>query len=273
MERNKRGGRPGRQPAEGERVKLGLRVTPSMKKKLDEAAASSGRSQSQEAELRLERSFERQHMLKESLSLAYGPEAAGILLTLGMIMEAAGRSHMWASAWADVPSRAHLYDVHSEQWNRLISSTWTDDPASRKIGVLAVIAVLAMFPPRHLRPSDLVLDVPVHVLQSLRTKRLPDAHGAWREQIEMARSLLSPDVTARPESSVINDLIDALRALADLLPGIIDRIATSSADAADHHHGPAVETIDVRGPGAKVGKAKDGGAAHTKGSSHQEPKS
>jgi hypothetical protein len=37
---------------------LGLRVTPAMKAKLDAAAAQSGRSQSQEAEIRLERSFD-----------------------------------------------------------------------------------------------------------------------------------------------------------------------------------------------------------------------
>jgi hypothetical protein len=46
-------------------VSLGLRVTAELKRKLDEAAANSGRSQSQEAELRLERSFERDHLSAE----------------------------------------------------------------------------------------------------------------------------------------------------------------------------------------------------------------
>ena len=53
----KRMGRPTKKPKAGERVSLGLRVTADMKKRLDAAAASSGRSQSQEAEMRLERSF------------------------------------------------------------------------------------------------------------------------------------------------------------------------------------------------------------------------
>ena len=46
-------------PTVGERVPLGLRVTPEMKRRLDAAAKESGRSQSQEAEIRLERSFDR----------------------------------------------------------------------------------------------------------------------------------------------------------------------------------------------------------------------
>jgi predicted transcriptional regulator len=54
-------GRPTKAPLPGERVSLGLRVTAEIKRKLDEAAEKSGRSQSQEAELRLERSFELEH--------------------------------------------------------------------------------------------------------------------------------------------------------------------------------------------------------------------
>ena len=57
MTTQKRAGRPKRQPNPGERVPLGLRVTPELKTRLDDAANQSGRSQSQEAELRLEQSF------------------------------------------------------------------------------------------------------------------------------------------------------------------------------------------------------------------------
>jgi len=53
----KRTGRPRRDPLPGERVPLGLRVTPQMKKMLEAAADASGRSQSQEAEHRLEMAF------------------------------------------------------------------------------------------------------------------------------------------------------------------------------------------------------------------------
>lgn len=55
---NARRGRPkkdGSEPAD--RVPLGFRVKPDMKRRIENAAKESGRSQSQEAELRLEKSF------------------------------------------------------------------------------------------------------------------------------------------------------------------------------------------------------------------------
>ncbi|RVC57680.1 TraY domain-containing protein [Mesorhizobium sp.] len=53
----KKRGRPTKAPTPGERVSLGLRVTAEMKERLDAEATKNGRSQSQEAEYRLERSF------------------------------------------------------------------------------------------------------------------------------------------------------------------------------------------------------------------------
>ena len=76
MAEAKRRGRPTKAPTGSDRVSLGLRVTANIKKKLDDAAAASGRSQSQEAEIRLERSFEKQGLLTEVLTLAYGPQWA-----------------------------------------------------------------------------------------------------------------------------------------------------------------------------------------------------
>ena len=48
-------GRPTKSPTPGTRVSLGLKVTPNIKRLLDGAAASSGRTQSQEAEMMIER--------------------------------------------------------------------------------------------------------------------------------------------------------------------------------------------------------------------------
>ena len=56
-------------PTVGERVPLGLRVTPEMKRRLDAAAKQSGRSQSQEAEFRLERSFGQDRLAEAFVSL------------------------------------------------------------------------------------------------------------------------------------------------------------------------------------------------------------
>ena len=60
----KRIGRPLKAPIPGKRVSLGLKVTPSIKEKLDRAAREGGRTQSQEAEVRLERSFDRDELRK-----------------------------------------------------------------------------------------------------------------------------------------------------------------------------------------------------------------
>ena len=63
MEKRRRG-RPTKPPVPGERVPLSLRVTAEIKDELEQAAIQSGRSLSQEAELRLQTSFEREFILK-----------------------------------------------------------------------------------------------------------------------------------------------------------------------------------------------------------------
>jgi len=55
-------GRPLKEAAEGHRVMLGLRVSADVKNKLDEAARKSGRSQSQEAEIRLQKTFDAEEL-------------------------------------------------------------------------------------------------------------------------------------------------------------------------------------------------------------------
>jgi hypothetical protein len=87
-----KGGRPGRTPKAGERVSLGLRVTPEVKALLDAAAAQSGRSQSQEAELRLERSFDADNIVSEALTMAYGSDVAKIVKVMLPAMNSAGRA-------------------------------------------------------------------------------------------------------------------------------------------------------------------------------------
>src|SRR5262245_2407464 len=91
MQRKHRGGRPKRKISPGERVPLGLRVTPSLKSVLDKAAERSGRSQSQEAELRLERTFRDQSLLPDALELAYGRQLAGLLMILARAMKDGGQ--------------------------------------------------------------------------------------------------------------------------------------------------------------------------------------
>jgi hypothetical protein len=72
-------------PIAGERVPLGLRVTKETKAKLDQAAQSSGRSQSQEAEFRLEQTFNAENAVFDALDLAYGCHWTGLLMTLAQV--------------------------------------------------------------------------------------------------------------------------------------------------------------------------------------------
>ena len=83
-----RTGRPPKPPTPGQRMSLGLKVTAEIKARLDKVARETGRTQSQEAELRLERSFEREDLLPQVLKLAYGDKPAELLMQVGpMLMD------------------------------------------------------------------------------------------------------------------------------------------------------------------------------------------
>jgi hypothetical protein len=114
-----RSGRPGREPVEGERVGLSLRVTPRTKRALDAAAEDNGKSLSQEAEARLEQSFRDEGLLPQILDGAYGRQTSGLLLLLGWLIRriadvatglsfAAGRPHVdILDDWMEHPWTAH----------------------------------------------------------------------------------------------------------------------------------------------------------------------
>ena len=65
----KRRGRPFVAATPGERTALSLRVTAETKQKLEAVALETGRSISQEAEIRIEQSFEREWILKRFQAL------------------------------------------------------------------------------------------------------------------------------------------------------------------------------------------------------------
>lgn len=85
-----RRGRPIKNPRPGAKASLGLKVTPHMKARIEAAAREAGRTQSQETEFRLERSFERQDLMSDALTLAYGPQLAGLLMIIGRVMHVTG---------------------------------------------------------------------------------------------------------------------------------------------------------------------------------------
>lgn len=101
MDTRKRVGRPPKAPEPGDaRISMSLRVSPEIKRRLDQAAAVSGRSLSQEAEMRLEQSFRDQALLSQLLELAFGRQLAGVLVTAGHAMRYASRDVDWFDRWA-----------------------------------------------------------------------------------------------------------------------------------------------------------------------------
>jgi hypothetical protein len=114
----------GRPRKHGERVPLGLRVTPDLKAKLDQAALASGRSQSQEAELRLEHTFNAAHAVFDALDLAYGRKLTGLLLAIARLAQITGTRGVFLSR-ADIAG--------GEDW---LSDPYAYDQAVRAIGFL-----------------------------------------------------------------------------------------------------------------------------------------
>src|SRR5437868_12650617 len=87
----RRVGRP-RTRSDGPGDYVGFRAPRELKERLEAAASRNGRSLSTEAQIRLERSFEKQSLLSEALELAYGPRLAGVLFLLGELMAEVGTS-------------------------------------------------------------------------------------------------------------------------------------------------------------------------------------
>jgi TraY domain-containing protein len=129
VRRSKYGGGAKRDPKPGERVMLGTRVTPELKQRLDAAAEHSGRSQAQEIEFRLERSFDRGDLLTDVLEIAFGQGVAGLLLAVGIAMDNAGRRA--SSGEPGAPPR------------------WSDQPLAYDQATQAAQAILTAFQPRH----------------------------------------------------------------------------------------------------------------------------
>jgi len=126
----------GRPAKFGERLPLGLRVTPELKKKLNDASNASGRSLSQEAELRLEHSFNTTNVLFEALDLAYGRRWTGLLLALAQVARTTGTRAVAVSQW---------------QFNGC--EDWVLDPYAFDQVVSAINVVLEAFRPRGAIPE------------------------------------------------------------------------------------------------------------------------
>ena len=166
----------------GERVHLGFRVTPEMKRRVEDAAHGSGRSISQEAELRLERSFEQQRLLPEVLELAYGTELAGLLIAVAEAMNE-----------AQLAGQIMSLEDHPK---------WSDDPFSFDTVAVAAQAVLhALF--EAMRPAGAIRNPPdsAKLGQAMADRVLysltDDRARSDIKNAKHARDLLGPAVVKR----------------------------------------------------------------------------
>jgi hypothetical protein len=172
-------GRPTKTPVPGERASLGLKVTAEIKARLDRSAQESGRTQSQEAEFRLERSFDRSDLLSEALVLEFGKGLAGVVRLLGSVMIFAEGAH-----------RAH----HSSSPNRALENwTWGSDPSAYEEAVLGAMAVLEALRPEGVATvqSSYGLDMADALIKRVRGDS--DApKNPFTEDAPEIRSLLGP---------------------------------------------------------------------------------
>jgi hypothetical protein len=134
-----RRGRPTKQSEPGARVSLGLKVTPEIKAKLDEAARHSGRTQSQEAELRLTESFRDQEIIERTLALAYGEQLTAIVLTLATVLKEGGPTWGFFStseASKDWLADPYAFDQAARAIDRILDAMRPEgDPATPKMAL------------------------------------------------------------------------------------------------------------------------------------------
>jgi hypothetical protein len=192
---------------------LGLRVTPETKQRLDAAAEQSGRSQSQEAEFRLERSFDRQDLLSDVLKAEFEPTLAGIILAMGRMMSVHGIGEA-------ILGRHHNYLLAPPP-----DDNWTTDPPVLEIVLILAITFLTLLRPAEQEARSVDADDRRHamamayirlrsLLDETPNKKMP-AHTRANE--ERIRSLLGSDflnwLKNRPAPS---DLAKSWSELADL---------------------------------------------------------
>ena len=192
------GGRPRREPDPGERVKLGLRVTPDLKRQLDAAAEKSGRSQSQEAEFRLERSFDHQELLPEVLKLAFGNRTAGLILMLAYAMTAAGYDQLMTQGHG------------LKQFNRGLH--WIDDLSACNAAVDTATYLLRDAMPNGLPNKASYLNA-IEFSHAMKVALRGDSSDPlFKDEAEMIRSLLGPIVdriVRRKEYARVDSIVES----------------------------------------------------------------
>jgi hypothetical protein len=189
---------PGRPRKEGEtkRAFFQTRLRESVKKRLEERAATEGRSLSEEIEVRLDRSFERQDILPQVLELAYGRKLAALLQILGRAMSGVGQRAMF------------------EQTHSLPSpDDWFSDPFAFDQVIWAVETILQGICP----PGDRSFKPPIGGYMTAVTSEVLGQHLA----AGLLYSLANPELPDAPDTAgALDARAFAVETLEKLGPGI-----------------------------------------------------
>jgi hypothetical protein len=184
------GGTPRRRAELGERFQVGVRLSAKLKNRLDAAADLGGRSQSQEAELRIQHSFDRQDLLTDVLTIAYGgrQEIAELLKTIGTVVLVAGEAL-----------------ASNSRMRERLKTHWTSDPTVCDVAIEAAYVALETFRPAGAIPKAAGLGVRVanQVLGKKRGMSAADLSERLRETAERLAVKESPQ-----EASIATDVID-----------------------------------------------------------------
>jgi hypothetical protein len=141
-----------------QRVPLSVRVSPDLRDQIEKAAQQSGRSLTQETEIRLQGSFAADHHLMDALDLAFGRQLAGLLTLLAHVMRQAGRSAGFRSTSPNTLEgaenwmlNAYAFDQAMEAANAVLDAVRPEGDASPPAHLATAVNPL---PGLNLDPAD-----------------------------------------------------------------------------------------------------------------------
>ena len=186
--------RPGRPAGPVERVPMSFRVTPDTKSRLEELAKQSGRSISQEAELRLERSFEREEALYEALSAVYDARLAGVVLAVAETIKMMGPLTRYSVQYTE---KGPVLEIASWDSNKLTRQD-AFKAARKLLEILAQPGIACEFDGHenieqaiHDMASENGVGAVMLALRGIRGEVSPEVEGRWKK----IRELLGPLAT------------------------------------------------------------------------------
>jgi hypothetical protein len=139
----KSGGRPARHAGERLSKNRTFRVRGQLDEQLADAAARAGRSVSEEIEYRLDRSFVDGQMLVSAAEIAFGSDAAGLVMVIGDVMRTTAQSaadelkrENGHEGWTEDPevydqvakAVAEVFEQHSPRGGTVAASSHSSKP-------------------------------------------------------------------------------------------------------------------------------------------------